>query len=150
MKPYRECVVAVIVNEEGAVFSGERADRPGIWQLPQGGVDEGEIPEDAVLRELREEIGSDEVEILKVLPDKISYEFPDSLKAAIAQKYRGQTQTWFLMRFKEGASPSIEKSDKEFAALSWRKPDDLLAGIVSWKEEAYKLGLSALNLIEGA
>ena len=147
MSDYRECVVAVIINEDGQVFSGERGDRPGIWQLPQGGVDEGESPLEAVFRELREEIGSDEVSVLKQFPEKISYDFPAHLNAPIAKKYRGQVQTWFLMKFNSDASPSIEKSDKEFSALSWKTPRELLDGIVQWKIEAYQKGFTGFNLL---
>lgn len=147
MKVYRACVVAVIEGDDGRLFVGERQDRPGVWQLPQGGIDQGESAEEALLRELREEIGCDEVTIEKKLNKSISYDFPSDLHAPIAKKYRGQEQIWFHLKFKEGAQPSLEKSDHEFRQLDWKTADELLDNIVDWKRGAYESGFKKLNII---
>ena len=138
--------MAVIVNEEGLILSGERSDRPGIWQLPQGGVDEGETAREALFRELREEIGTADLEILVELPDKISYDFPETMTAPIAKKFKGQTQTWFKLRLKSGAQPSLEDSDHEFQDLTWLSAESLLKGVVAWKKKAYEIGFKRLSL----
>ena len=147
MLPYRDCVVAVILNEKGLVFAGERSDRPGVWQLRQGGVDPGETAEIAVLRELREEIGTNDVEILESCQEKISYDFPPDMSAPIAKKFSGQVQQWFLLKFNEGARPDLSVSDGEFSDLGWRRPDELLKTVVSWKLDAYKTGFTAFSLL---
>ncbi len=80
----------------------ERLDRRGAWQMPQGGVQKDEEPKVAALRELKEEIGTDNAEIIAQLPEKLRYEFPDWLqyKGGIFRgKYRGQEQDWFALRF---------------------------------------------------
>ncbi|SMF72920.1 RNA pyrophosphohydrolase [Pseudobacteriovorax antillogorgiicola] len=148
MRNYRDCVVAVIVGENGLVFAGERDDRAGVWQLPQGGIDPGESPKEALLRELREEIGTDRVRVVREGQDWIHYDFPEDLEAPIAKKFRGQRQKWFLLEFLQDAEPSIEKSDKEFASLSWKNPAELMRDIVAWKKEAYEKGFEIFSLIK--
>lgn len=144
---YRECVVAVIVSPEGQVFAGMRTDRDGVWQLPQGGVDTGESPKEAVIRELQEEIGCSDVIIREISSEKITYDFPSDLDVPIAKKFRGQTQTWFLMEFGRGANPSLENSDHEFQALAWKSIQDLIEGAVDWKRAAYIEGFKSLGLV---
>lgn len=146
MRDYRECVVAVVIGDDGLILAGERGDRRGTWQLPQGGVDDGETPREALFRELLEEVGTGDVEIISHLDEKISYDFPEHMTAPIASKFKGQIQTWFLVKLNPGAVPSIEKSDHEFADLSWRTADDLLAGVVDWKRDAYKKGFKGFSL----
>jgi len=146
MLGYRECVVAVIRSEDGKIFCGERSDRPGVWQLPQGGVDTGETHEGALFRELQEEIGCCDVKVELTLKDKISYDFPENLAAPIAKKFRGQIQTWYLLSFLDGANPSLEDSDGEFSNFAWKTPKELIDGVVAWKRSAYELGFKKLKI----
>lgn len=147
MKPYRDCVVAVIRNNQGLVLAGERADAKGAWQLPQGGVDAGESADEALFRELREEIGTDRLQILRKLSEMICYDFPAEMDAGPARKYRGQQQTWYLLELLPDGVPNLEVSDGEFQGIKWMKPNDLLSGIVPWKQAAYRAGLEALGLL---
>jgi putative (di)nucleoside polyphosphate hydrolase len=140
MKPYRDCVVAVIRNQEGQVLAGERADAKGAWQLPQGGVDEGESADQALFRELREEIGTDQLQVVRKLSETIHYDFPADMDSGPARKYRGQKQTWYLLELLPGAVPNLDISDHEFQDIKWMKPDLLVQGIVPWKQAAYRSG----------
>lgn len=146
-KPYRDCIVAVIRNEQGLLLAGERADAKGAWQLPQGGIDEGESAEEGLFRELREEIGTDRLKVLRKLPELIRYDFPADMDTGPARKYRGQQQAWFLMQLLPDAAPNLEISDGEFQGLKWIAPTELLSGIVPWKRVAYAEGLKALGLL---
>ena len=143
---YRSCVVGVFVNEKNEVLAGERADTPGAWQLPQGGVDPGESVVNAIYREMREELGSDNFEIVDQSSREIKYRFPDGLKAKVAKKYCGQSTTWFKLKFKQGQQPDLSKADGELTGTKWMKPADLAAGIVSWKQQAYADGFKALRI----
>ena len=105
--PYRPNVGAVLFNRDGLVFVARRADMPnaegpaGGWQLPQGGIDEGEDPRTAVLRELEEEIGTRKAEVIGEHPDWLTYDLPPNLLGiAWRGRYRGQRQRWFAMRFR--------------------------------------------------
>ncbi|MBC7658826.1 MAG: RNA pyrophosphohydrolase [Chitinophagaceae bacterium] len=146
-KPYRPCVVAVITNEDGLLLAGERADQAGSWQLPQGGIDPGETPRIAVMRELHEEIGTSELEIVREHSEWIRYDFPPEFATGRMAKWAGQEQIWFLLRFKKGETHHLDRSEGEFQALKWVSPQALATGIVNWKTEAYRLGLSAFGLI---
>ena len=104
--PYRPNVGAVLFNPHGLVFVARRADLPNVegapggWQLPQGGIDEGEDVRAAVLRELAEEIGTDRAEIIGEHPDWLTYDLPPHLVGvALGGRYRGQRQRWFALRF---------------------------------------------------
>ena len=104
--PYRPNVGAVLFNPAGLVFVARRADMPnaegpaGGWQLPQGGIDEGEDPRTAVLRELEEEIGTRKAEVIGEHPEWLTYDLPPNLLGiAWRGRYRGQRQRWFAMRF---------------------------------------------------
>lgn len=145
-RPYRACVVAVLTKDYRTFLVGERKNIHGAWQFPQGGIEDGEAPEVAVIRELCEETGIDEVEIECASSDWISYDFPESFGHAIAQKYRGQSQRWFLLKLAEGASPDLSKSDGEFRDLDWRSLDVIVDGIVDWKKDSYIRGLKSLGL----
>ncbi len=144
MKPYRACVVAVIINEHGQVFAGERADKPGVWQLPQGGIDDGESPTDTLFRELQEEIGCNDVEIIAQLDEKITYDFPTDMDTRISRQFRGQIQDWFLVKFKPHAVADLSVADGEFRDLAWKTAEELTASIVYWKQAAYKKGFQGL------
>ncbi|RZA22472.1 MAG: RNA pyrophosphohydrolase [Proteobacteria bacterium] len=146
-KPYRPCVVAVIRNDKGQLLAGERADQPGSWQLPQGGIDEGETATVAVIRELHEEIGSSALSIKSHHTEWIRYQFPAEFANGRMAKWAGQEQQWFLLEFKPGEEPHLDQSEGEFQALKWVSARELLDGIVYWKKEAYAIGLAAFGLI---
>lgn len=146
-KPFRPCVVAVIQNEKGQVLAGERTDQAGSWQLPQGGIDPGESPLTAVLREMHEEIGSNALDVVQNHGEWIRYYFPPEFATGRMAKWAGQEQQWFLLKFKPGESAHLELSEGEFSALKWLSPKELLDGIVYWKKDAYLLGLTIFGLL---
>lgn len=147
-KPYRRCVLAVFQNTEGKVLVALRSDTK-MWQFPQGGVDFGESLKGALYREMKEEIGNDQFEILKELKETVCYDFPEDLKGPhISEKYRGQEQTWFLCKFKEGEGPKIEEiTSDEFLECKWVDPIEALESVIHWKKESYHLGLNRLKLL---
>ncbi len=139
--PYRPCVGVVLANREGLIFTGERMDTPGAWQMPQGGIDEGETPEAAALRELEEETGlpSQLVTVEAEHPEWVLYDLPDHLIGKMWKgRYRGQTQKWFLFRFRGPDSAiDIAKHHKEFARWRWSSADEVLRDIVPFKRGVY-------------
>jgi putative (di)nucleoside polyphosphate hydrolase len=142
---YRPCVGIMLVNAENKAFVGKRIDnREGDWwQMPQGGVDEGEAPEDALLRELAEETGArpEHVEVLGRLPDELFYDLPDDLKGKLwGGRFCGQRQTWFLVRFTgDDADIDLEAHDPpEFCEWKWIAPELLPELIVPFKREVYR------------
>ena len=147
-KPYRPCVVAVIVNKTGLVLAGQRKDNKS-WQLPQGGIDSDEDVREALRREILEETGVQDLVILRQLSDCLRYDFPKGLKAPVAKKYVGQEQSWFLCELESERLPDISKAqDHEFIALRWIDPVFLLDQIVGWKKQVYEDGLSGFGLLQ--
>ena len=133
----------MLVNSKGEVFVGQRVDRDSdAWQMPQGGIDKGESPREAALRELKEEVGLDaeDVEILAESREWLSYDLPAHLVPKVwGGKFRGQTQKWFLMRF-EGSDEAIDLDyhHREFSTWCWVHPDRLPALIVKFKRPIYE------------
>ncbi len=144
--PYRPNVGAVLFNREGLVFIARRAYMPnaegpaGGWQLPQGGIDEGEDPKAAVLRELEEEIGTRKAVILAEHPEWLTYDLPPNLLGiAWRGKFRGQRQRWFAMRF-TGEDSDIRLDldpHPEFDAWRWIPLKDLPSLAVPFKRAIY-------------
>lgn len=146
--PYRPCAGIVLVNRDGLVFVGERIDMPGAWQMPQGGIDEGESHEEAALRELEEEIGvtANEARIAKATADWVYYDLPDHLLGkAWGGKYRGQKQRWFLVELLAGDDAiNIETAHPEFSRWKWTDTASLLAEIVPFKRPVYEAVVAEL------
>ena len=144
---YRPCVLAVFTNSKGQVLVAERTSPRGAWQFPQGGIDEGEDPVTALEREMHEELGVDQIEVVRQSVAPIRYDFPKELSTPIAKSYIGQEQIWFLTRFFKGEGPSLDKAThKEFIAWEWVTPDEALERVVPFKRDAYIKGLRALAI----
>jgi len=144
--PYRLGVGLMLLNAKGEVFIGRRIDQTvESWQMPQGGIDKGETAEVAALRELGEETGTDKAQILTLLDGDFAYDLPDHLiGVALHGKYRGQKQSWFVLRF-TGADSDIDltRHEPEFAEWRWAKVDDLLDIIVPFKRPIYEEVIAA-------
>jgi putative (di)nucleoside polyphosphate hydrolase len=146
--PYRPAVGVMLLNREGKALVGQRLDSTlEAWQLPQGGLDEGETPEEGALRELEEETGiaRRHVEIIARCPEQLYYDLPDDLVGKMWKgKWRGQRQTWFLARFTgEDSDVNIATEDPEFRAWKWAEPAELPAMIVPFKKQLYEQLLKA-------
>jgi putative (di)nucleoside polyphosphate hydrolase len=134
---FRAGVVAVVTNSRGELLAFERSDVAGAWQLPQGGIDVGEAPREAVFRELEEEtgLGPDDVDLVAEHPDWVVYEFPDRIRSA--GKRLGQAQRWYLFRVR--ADDVIPTPDcVEFVAWKWVDPTWLLDHVVDFRLSAYQ------------
>ena len=142
---YRPCVGVMLVNREGRAFVGKRIDNQegDWWQMPQGGVDEGEDCDAALLRELAEETGAraEHVEVLGKLPEELFYDLPDDLKGKLwGGRFVGQRQTWYLARFtgSDGDIDIAAHDPPEFCEWKWVDPELLPELIVPFKREVYR------------
>lgn len=138
---YRSCVGIMLLNREGKVFIARRIDTPGnAWQMPQGGMDEGETPEIAALRELKEEIGTNNAGIIAESEGWYHYDLPDDLIGKLwGGQFCGQKQKWFAMRFLgEDRDIDIETEVPEFCEWRWEKMDALPDLIVPFKRPLYQ------------
>jgi len=139
--PLRSGVGIVVLNKNNKVFVAQRIDNPkNFWQMPQGGVDDGEDFLKAAYRELYEETSIKNVEIIKELDGTITYELPDRLLGIIWKgKYRGQKQKWFLMRFLgEDKEINIKTKNPEFLDWKWIDIDQITEVVVDFKLHVYK------------
>lgn len=157
--PYRPCVGILVLNAAGLVWTGHRiaetdsemAGTDKLWQMPQGGIDEGEDPHPAALRELYEETGMKTVSLLAEAPDWIHYDLPEHLLGiAFKGRYRGQKQRWFAFRF-EGEESEIEINpppgghEAEFDAWAWQPMEKLPDLIVPFKRGVYEEVVAAFR-----
>ena len=145
---YRPCAGVMLINRQGLAFVGRRIDTKegDFWQMPQGGIDKGEDPNDAVLRELREETGllPDKVRIEARMAQELFYDLPSSLKGKLwGGKYIGQRQSWFLARLTgTDADIDLEAHDPpEFNAWKWVDPETLPEAIIPFKRDVYRMVL---------
>lgn len=139
-KKYRPNVAAIILSshypKKCEFFLGERSDVRGAWQFPQGGIDEGENPQEALFRELLEEIGTDEVEILAQYPQWINYDFPEEVRTKM-QPFDGQTQRYFLLRLKPNAKINLQTAHPEFVSYQFVEIAEVFKRVKSFKRDVY-------------
>ncbi len=141
--PYRPCVGVLVFNTQGLVFVGQRSGAEKSvhsWQMPQGGIDDGESPEAAARRELVEETSISSVELLGESRDWLDYDLPPDARGRWAGRYRGQTQKWFAYRF-SGDDSEINldaHSPAEFSDWRWVALDQVAALIVPFKRSVYE------------
>ena len=146
--PYRPCVGVMLVNADGHVFVGQRIDNEtSAWQMPQGGVDKGEDPREAALRELWEETGVEAglVSVEAETENWIAYDLPHEIVPRIWKgRYKGQEQKWFLLRF-HGTDDQVNIATKhpEFSEWRWLPADQLVASIVPFKRAVYEQVVAA-------
>ncbi len=146
-KPYRPCIVGVFINHQKQVLVALRRDKQ-TWQFPQGGVENGESFEEALFREMQEEIGCNRFRILKAPQDILSYDFPPGATFEIAKFFSGQSQRWFLCQFEEGFGPNLADSTcDEFSDIRWVSPQHISDTIIDWKKDIYGKGLRLLGLL---
>ena len=138
---YRPNVAMIIVSNnypvKKEIFLAQRNDLSDVWQFPQGGIDEGEEVKEALFRELEEEIGTDEVEIVAEYPEWISYDFPSKI-AKNMKPWIGQKQRYFLVKLKESAKINIETEHPEFSDYKFVGIDDVLGHSASFKQDVYE------------
>ncbi|MCI4665115.1 MAG: RNA pyrophosphohydrolase [Neomegalonema sp.] len=141
--PYRPCVGLMLLNADGLIFAGRRIDTTAeAWQMPQGGIDEGETPSQAALRELGEETGlaPEHVEVIRETADWLPYDLPEELQGKIwGGKYRGQMQKWFALRMiGPDHAINIHTDEPEFAEWRWLGQAELIEKIVPFKRDVYR------------
>ena len=150
--PLRTGVGIIVLNKQNKIFVGKRKDNPGDkWQMPQGGVDEGEDYTTAMRRELREETSIQNIEIIKEIEKIYQYELPANLVGIIWKgKYRGQKQKWFITRFLgEEKEINLNTKNPEFTDWKWIEPKLLPEVIVNFKKDLYLNLLKEINLVIG-
>jgi putative (di)nucleoside polyphosphate hydrolase len=138
--PFRKGVGIMLFNKDGHVFVAKRIDMTSeAWQMPQGGIDDGETVHQAALRELGEEIGTNNATILAESKEWLTYDLPDELVPLLWKgKYRGQEQKWFAMRLEGPDSQiDIDGPDAEFSEWKWAPIDTLPDLIVTFKRDMY-------------
>ena len=148
--PLRTGVGIIVLNKQNKIFVGKRKDNPGDkWQMPQGGVDEGEDYITAMRRELLEETSIQNIEIIKEIEKIYQYELPENLVGIIWKgKYRGQKQKWFITRFLgEEKEINLNTKNAEFVDWKWIEPKLLPRVIVDFKKDLYLNLLREINLV---
>jgi putative (di)nucleoside polyphosphate hydrolase len=146
--PYRPCAGIMLLNADGLVFVGQRIDAEvEAWQMPQGGIDDGEDPEATAIRELGEETGiaPEHVELIAAALHELFYDLPEELVGRVWKgKWRGQRQRWFLYRFLgSDADIDIATAHPEFKSWQWIRPETLPEVIVPFKKTLYEEVLAA-------
>jgi putative (di)nucleoside polyphosphate hydrolase len=153
--PYRPCVGMLLLNRAGKVFVGRRIDSAkeadNIWQMPQGGIDKGETPEQAVLREMEEELGTDKAEIVAESRQWLHYDLPDHLVGKVWKgRYRGQKQRWFALRFLgQDSDIDLATAHPEFDAWQWVDLEDVPGLVIPFKRDTYRAVVSEFRDLLG-
>lgn len=150
--PYRASVGVMLLNKEGLVFVGKRIEQTVEgWQMPQGGIDDGETPQEAALRELEEEIGTAKAKFLREYEEWLSYDLPSHLLGvALRGRYRGQRQKWLAMRFLgEDSDINVHTAEPEFAQWKWLAIEALPRLIVPFKRDTYMKVITAFRDLAG-
>jgi putative (di)nucleoside polyphosphate hydrolase len=160
--PYRRSAGVALLNRDGAVFIGRRkkSREAGLvvgheWQMPQGGIDDGEAPFEAALRELFEETNVSSTSLIAEAPQWLSYDLPDNARGRWRGRYRGQTQKWFLLRFEgEDSEIDIERPGggghtPEFDAWRWERLEALPDLVVPFKRRVYEGVVAAFAPLAG-
>lgn len=144
--PYRPCVGILLFNTAGLVFVAQRLDTPGAWQMPQGGIDPGETPAIAALRELEEEIGTAHAALVGETRGWLRYDLPEHLIGKVWRgRWRGQEQKWFAARFLgTDGEINLETKHPEFDAWRWVEPARLVELVVPFKREVYQAVVAEL------
>lgn len=154
--PYRPNVGIMLINGDGLIFAAQRLDAPQLlgqpiaaWQMPQGGVDEGEDPRAAALRELEEEIGVPPalVQVVAETPDWLTYDLPHEVVPRIWKgRYRGQKQKWYLLRYLgQDAQIDLKQAHPEFSDWRWIDADAMIEAIVPFKRDIYRQVVAAFR-----
>jgi putative (di)nucleoside polyphosphate hydrolase len=148
--PYRPNVGIMLINGDGLIFAAQRLDSEvAAWQMPQGGIDEGEDPRTAALRELEEEIGVPPalVQVVAETPDWLTYDLPHDIVPRIWKgRYRGQKQKWYLLRYLgRDEQIDLEQDHPEFSEWRWIDPDAMIAAIVPFKRDMYRQVVAAFR-----
>ena len=141
LKPYRNCVGLVVINREGNVFVGKRIDSNfNAWQMPQGGIEPGEDPKAAGIREMLEEIGTKNVELIGEIDEWLNYDIPEKLSHRLWNgKYKGQTQKWLAFKFLGGDHEiNIQTKNPEFVEWKWENYKNLPNLAVPFKRVIYE------------
>ena len=140
-KKYRKSVGIMIINNDKKILVGRRLDHPsGFWQMPQGGIDDSENPEEAVWREMMEEIGTNKAELIRVSTQWIKYDIPSETLQTLpwGHKYVGQTQKWFAFRFTgNNKDINVQTKNPEFSEWKWTNIDSIIDNIVPFKRNVY-------------
>jgi len=139
---YRRCVGMMILNDKNEILVCKRLDHPsGYWQMPQGGIDNHEKPEEAVWREMMEEIGTNNAKLLQTSSQWINYDIPKDTLAKLpwGKQYVGQTQKWFVFRFTgRNQDINVETENPEFSEWKWANFETLSDNIVPFKKDVYR------------
>ncbi|MDR3441102.1 RNA pyrophosphohydrolase [Telmatospirillum sp.] len=148
--PYRSGVGLMLFNPQGLVFTAKRIDTAeNAWQMPQGGIDDGETPVEAALREMKEEIGTNQAEILGESAGWFHYDLPAELVGKVWKgRYRGQRQKWFALRYTgRDCDIDIRTEHPEFNDWRWTRFDQLIELIVPFKRDLYRAVIGEFTTI---
>lgn len=147
---FRKGIGAIVLNEKKQIFLGQRIDSPSAWQLPQGGIDQNENPFQALKREMREEIGTDQFEVLAESKQWHSYTLPDEMLRKIKNFWGegvvGQTQLWFLCMIKNTSLINLKTEHAEFSNFKWSNAYDVMEHCIEFKKPIYEAVLREFDL----